>query len=63
MEFLKKYKGGIIGIIVAIILLILELDRILIGAVVILAGMLIGNYVQRNKPEVKEKLKRLIDRM
>ena len=61
--FIAKYKGAIIGVIIAILLLVFELDRIIIGTVIILIGMFTGNYVQRNKESVKEKLKNLIDRM
>ena len=61
--FIAKYKGDIIGVIIAILLLVFELDRIIIGTVIILIGMFTGNYVQRNKESVKEKLKNLIDRM
>ena len=47
-KFIGQYRGAIIGIIVAI---------------VILAGALIGNYIQQNKDDVKTKLKKFIDRM
>jgi len=36
---------------------------LIVGIILIIIGMFIGNYVQRNKYEVKEKLKDLIDRM
>ncbi len=61
--FFYQYKGAIVGIIIAVLLLIFELDRIIIGTVIILIGMFAGNYVQRNKQDVKEKLKKFIDRM
>ena len=63
IKFLSKNKGAIIGMIIAIIFLVFELDRIIIGIIIILAGMFIGSYVQKNKTIVKEKLKNLIDRM
>lgn len=63
INFFNKYKGAIIGIIIAILLLIFELDRVIMGIVIILICMFAGNYVQRNKQDVKEKLKRFIDRM
>lgn len=63
VNFIKKYKGAIIGIIIAILLIIFELDRLIIGIIIILIGAFIGNYVQRNKSAVKEKLKSWIDKM
>ena len=62
-EFLIKYKGAIIGIIIAILLLATKLYNVLIWILVIVAGGFIGNYVQRNKDEVKTKLKKYIDKM
>ena len=62
-NFFNKYKGGIIGIIIAILLLIFKLDRIIIGIIIILVCMFLGNYIQKNKQDVKEKLKKFIDRM
>lgn len=63
IEFISKYRGAIIGIIVAILLLFTRLYELLIAVVVIIMGAWIGNYVQQNKGEVKEKLKRFIDKM
>lgn len=62
-SFFNQYKGAIIGFIFALLLIIFELDRIIIGIVILFLGMFFGNYIQRNKQEVKEKLKRFIDRM
>lgn len=63
VNFLNKYKGAIIGCIIAILLLVFELDKLIIGIVIISIGIFAGNYVQRNKQSVKENLKRLIDKM
>ena len=62
-EFINKYKGALIGIIIAIILLATKLYDVIIGILIILAGAFVGNYVQQNKDEVKTKLKKFIDRM
>ena len=62
-NFIMKYRGAIIGIIIAIVLLITRLYDVMIGILVILAGALVGNYVQQNKDDVKAKLKKFIDRM
>ncbi len=62
-EFLSKYLGAIIGVIVAILILCTRLYELMIGIVLILMGAFVGNYVQRNKDEVKIKLKNFIDRL
>lgn len=62
-KFMSKYAGVIIGIIVAIVILATRLYDLIIGILVILAGAFIGNYVQKNKDDVKTKLKSWIDRM
>lgn len=62
-QFLIKYRGAIIGGIVAIIALILKLHKALIVILVVVAGILLGNYVQHNKELVKEKLKSYIDKL
>ncbi len=61
-DFLIEYRGAIIGAIVAIILLIFHIYKFLVGCLIIVAGIVIGNYVQRNKEHVKEKLQKLLDR-
>lgn len=62
-NFLKKYRGAIIGGLVAIIALILNLHKILIWILIVVAGIVIGNYVQNNKEFVKDKLKSYIDKL
>lgn len=62
-QFLIKYRGAIIGGIVAIIALILKLHKALIVILAVVAGILLGNYVQHNKEFVKEKLKTYIDKL
>jgi len=62
-NFITKYLGAIIGIIVAILLLCTRLYELIIGILLILMGAIVGNYVQQNKAEVKEKLKNFIDRL
>lgn len=61
-NFLVKYRGAIIGGIIAIILLIFRIYEFLIGCVVIVAGILIGNYVQQNKEKVKDKIRKIVDK-
>lgn len=62
-EFWNQYKGAIIGIIVAILILITRLHDLILAIVVLVLGAFIGNYVQQNKDFVKTKLKNFIDKM
>lgn len=62
-EFWNHYKGAIIGIIVAILILITRLHDLILAIIVLVLGALIGNYVQQNKEDVKAKLKTFIDKM
>ncbi|MFR2534325.1 MAG: DUF2273 domain-containing protein [Clostridia bacterium] len=62
-EFLMKYRGAIIGALIAILLLCTGFYRLIIGIILIFIGIYVGNYVQLNKEDVKEKLKRWIDKM
>lgn len=62
-NFLKKYRGAIIGGLIAIIALILNLHKILMWIIIVVAGIVIGNYVQNNKEFVKDKLKSYIDKL
>lgn len=62
-KFINQYKGAIIGVIIAIVLLATRLYDVIIGILIILTGAFVGNYVQQNKDDVKAKLKKFIDRM
>lgn len=62
-QFFSKYRGAIIGAIIAIIILCTRLYDLILWVVFICLGIFVGNYVQHNKIEVKEKLKNIIDRM
>lgn len=62
-EFFSKYGGALIGGIIALVLCFTELYKVLVSLVIVLAGIFIGNYVQKNKAIVKEKLKAIIDKM
>lgn len=62
-DFWNQYRGIIIGVVIAILILITGLDKLILAIVVIALGAIIGNYVQRNKEEVKTKLKSFIDKM
>jgi uncharacterized membrane protein len=62
-EFWNNYKGAIIGIVIAILILITRLHDLILAIVVLVLGAFIGNYVQQNKEDVKAKLKGFIDKM
>ena len=62
-QFLINFRGAIIGGIVAIIALLLNLHKVVIIILIVIAGILLGNYVQHNKELVKEKLKSYIDKL
>lgn len=61
-NFLIRYRGAIIGGIIAIILLIFRIYEFLIGCIIIIAGMLTGNYVQQNKEKVKDRIRKIVDK-
>ena len=62
-DFWNQYKGAIIGVIIAILILITRLDQLILAIVVLFLGALIGNYVQRNKEDEKTKIKKFINKM
>ena len=62
-EFWNTYKGAIIGVLIAIVILITRLHDLILAIVVLLLGAFIGNYIQQNKEDVKTKLKSFIDKM
>lgn len=62
-KFLKNYSGAIIGALAAIIILLTHLYDLIIWILFIGLGIYMGNYIQQNKMDVKEKLKNFIDRL
>lgn len=62
-NFITNYRGAIIGVIVALLILFTRLHKLIIAVVIIIAGAFVGNYIQQNKYEVKEKIKNFIDRV
>ncbi len=61
-NFLIKYRGAIIGGLIALVILLLKLHNVIIWIFIIIAGMWLGNYIQNNKELVKDKLKSYIDK-
>ena len=62
-DFITQYRGAIIGVIIAILILVTRLHDLILAIVVLVLGAVIGNYVQQNKDFVKTKLKSFIDKM
>ena len=62
-EFWNNYKGAIIGVVIAILIIATGLHNLILVIAVLLLGAFIGNYIQQNKEEVKTKLKGFIDKM
>ncbi len=62
-NFIKNYRGAIIGVIVAILIILTRLDDLIMAVIIIGVCAFAGNYIQQNKYDVKEKLKKFIDRM
>lgn len=62
-KFITEYRGAIIGAFIAILVLLTNLYKLIIGIILVVIGIFVGNYVQRNKYDVKEKLKKFIDRI
>ncbi len=62
-NFIIQYRGAIIGVIVAILILLTRLYMLIIGAILVVICAFIGNYIQHNKYDVKEKVKSFIDKL
>ena len=62
-DFLMKYRGAIIGALIAILILCTGFYKLMIWIILIAIGIYVGNYIQINKDDVKDKLKNFIDRL
>ena len=62
-EFMDKYIGMIIGIIIALLLIGFNMVYAVECIIIIVAFAWLGKYIQKNKDKVKEKLKGYIDKM
>ena len=62
-DFLMKYRGAIIGALIAILILCTGFYKLMIGIILIAIGIYVGNYIQITKDDVKDKLKNFIDRL
>ncbi|MBR3882837.1 MAG: DUF2273 domain-containing protein [Clostridia bacterium] len=62
-DICANYGGAIIGGLVALLLCFTGLYKLLVTIVVVIAGVFLGNYIQKNKTAVKEKIKDFIDKV
>ena len=53
-NFWNNYKGAIIGVIIALLVIFTRLYALIIGIILIVICAFIGNYVQQNKEFVKD---------
>lgn len=60
--YIHEYLGAIIGGLVALIFIATGLSNFVIGLIIIAVGVLLGNYIQKNKDSVKQTLKEFIDK-
>ena len=62
-NFLTKYRGAIIGVIIAVLVLCTRLYEWILAVVLVWVCAVAGNYIQQNKDDVKDKLKKFIDKL
>lgn len=62
-DFIYEYRGAIIGAIIGIVVLCTGLLKLALWIIVIGAGIFLGNYIQQNKYEVKQKLLDFINKL
>ena len=62
-SFIHEYRGAIIGGIISIVILCTGLLKLVLGLLVLAIGVFLGNYVQQNKYEVKQKLLDFINKI
>lgn len=63
LQFLHDNKYPIIGLVIAIIIIATDLYKLIVPILLIVLGIYLGCYFQRNKEDVKEKIKNLIDKL
>ena len=63
LKFFNQYGGAVIGGVVAILLCALKIYHFLLVLLIICAGVFTGDYIQKNKEKVKDKIKSFIDKV
>ncbi len=61
-EIWNNYKGAIIGILIAVVIWFTKLYNLILVLILIALCAFLGNYIQKNKEDVKTKIKDIIDR-
>lgn len=62
-NFIIKYRGAILGAIIAILIFCTGFYKLMLGIILIGMGIYFGNYIQVNKDFVKGKIKDFIDKL
>ena len=63
VKLFNQYGGAIIGGVVALILCCTRIYMFLVYVLIVVAGVLAGDYIQKNKEKVKDKIKSFIDKV
>lgn len=63
VKLFNQYGGAIIGGVVALILCCTRIYMFLVYVLIIAAGVFAGDYIQKNKEKVKDKIKSIIDKV
>ena len=63
LQFIMNNKYPIIGAAIAILIIVTGLYHLIIPIALFILGIYAGVYFQKNKEEVKEKIKNLIDKL
>ena len=63
LQFIIDNKYPIIGLVIAIVLIATGLYKLIIPIALIIFGIYGGIYFQKNREEVKEKIKNFIDKL
>ena len=61
-QVVAKYGGAIIGGLVALIICCTKAYKLLFYLLVIFIGVFIGNYLQKNRINVKERIKKFLNK-
>ena len=62
-DFVIKYRGALIGGFLGLLVLFTGFYMLIVWVLLIFVCAFIGNYIQHNKYEVKEKVKNFIDKL
>ena len=63
LQFISEYRYPIIGFLIALLIIITGLYKLIIPIALIVCGIYFGLYFQKNKDELKEKIKNFVDKL